>query len=153
MDMMVRNANRRVACQRWNDMVGPRIKKILDKVGQRSIDYRSHMAGEFEYQVTGGGPIGSKHAVDLGRHTCTCRRSPIAPIIHPIAGDEDWEPVDYPIAPPLYKKQTSRPKMKRVKELGEFKQKQGATCTNTGKMCRTYIKMTCQVCKKQGHNN
>ncbi|KAK9921819.1 hypothetical protein M0R45_030315 [Rubus argutus] len=142
MDMMVRNANRRVACQRWNDMVGPRIKKILDKVGQRSTDYRSHMDGEFEYQVTGGGPIGSKHAVDLGRHTYTCRRWQLsgmpcvhaiyairskhqepalycddyfmpsmyqesyAPIIHPIAGDEDWEPVDYPIAPPLYKKQT-----------------------------------------------
>lgn len=36
MDMMVRNANRMVACEKWKDVVGPRIKKMLDKIGQRA---------------------------------------------------------------------------------------------------------------------
>ncbi|XP_062015494.1 uncharacterized protein LOC133732053 [Rosa rugosa] len=33
MDMMVRQSNRRVACERWKDLVGPRTKKIIDKIG------------------------------------------------------------------------------------------------------------------------
>ncbi|XP_040361867.1 uncharacterized protein LOC121049253 [Rosa chinensis] len=71
-------------------------------------------------------------------------------IIHPITGEDDWEPVDYPIAPPPYKKQAGRPKMKRTKEPIENKQPPPAP--NTTKMPRTYSKMTCQVCFKKGHN-
>ncbi|KAL6134416.1 hypothetical protein ACLB2K_066647 [Fragaria x ananassa] len=74
MDMMVRNANRMVACEKWKDVVGPRIKKMLDKVGQRATQYREHRGGEFVFQVTGFGENGSQHAVDLGLHTCTCKR-------------------------------------------------------------------------------
>jgi hypothetical protein len=42
-------------------------------------------------------------------------------IIHPIAGKDDWDLVEYPITPLPYKKQADRPKMKRVKEPGENK--------------------------------
>ncbi|KAK9912564.1 hypothetical protein M0R45_036426 [Rubus argutus] len=66
----------------------------------------AHMAGEFEYQVTGGGTIGSKHAVDLGRHLCTCRRWQLSgiPCVHAICAlrmRKIGKPVEYPIAPPL----------------------------------------------------
>ncbi|XP_040361818.1 uncharacterized protein LOC121049219 [Rosa chinensis] len=74
MDLMVTMANRRVAVQGWKDMVGSRIKKIMDKVAERTSCYRAWSSGEFEFQITGGGDNGSKHAVDLRLHTCTCRR-------------------------------------------------------------------------------
>ncbi|XP_062006008.1 uncharacterized protein LOC133723208 [Rosa rugosa] len=156
MDSMTRMANKRVAGTRRTNMVGPRIAKVIEKIGKRTHEYRAHMSGEFLYQVIGG-MYGNKHAVDLGMHTCTCRRWQLSgipcvhatcaifakklepslfvdnyllpstyldaynPIIYPIAGDDDWELVDYPIAPPPYKKQAGRPKMKRIKEPGEGK--------------------------------
>ncbi|KAK9911852.1 hypothetical protein M0R45_035737 [Rubus argutus] len=49
MDMMVRMANRRVACTRWTNMVGPRIMKCLEKTAQRASAYRAHKGGEFVY--------------------------------------------------------------------------------------------------------
>lgn len=185
MDTMVRMANRRVAGMRWRDHVGPRIAKILDKIGQRTSDYRAYVAGEYKYQVVGG-MYGSKHAVDLEAHTCTCRRWQLSgipcvhaicaifakkqdpalyvdemlsqtkytdaysPIINPIAGENDWEQIDYPIAPPPYKRQAGRPKMKRIKEVGE---KMAPPAPNTAKMSRSqYVKMTCTTCGKKGHN-
>ncbi|XP_004309596.1 PREDICTED: uncharacterized protein LOC101298563 [Fragaria vesca subsp. vesca] len=150
MDMMVRNANRRVACEKWEDVVGPRIKKMLDKVGQRATQYRAHIGGEFVFQVTGFGENGSQHAIDLGLHTCTCKRWQLSdilcvhvicckrfnkqeavlychdylmcttymqaytPVINLIAGEDDWEPVDYPIAPPSFNKLLGRPRKKRI---------------------------------------
>ncbi|KAM5578592.1 hypothetical protein ABKV19_008749 [Rosa sericea] len=190
MDLMVRMTNIRVAAQKWTDMVGPRIKKILDKVAERTSCYRAYHSGEHEFQITGGGENGSKQAVDLRLHTCTCRRWQLSgmpcvhaicairskgseptvfcddylmpssymeaynPIIHPIAGEDDWEQVEYPIAPPPYKKQAGRPKMKRTKEPGENKLPPPAPnqTDNTKKMPRIYTKMTCQVCFKKGHN-
>lgn len=71
------------------------------------------------------------------------------PIIFPIAGEDDWEQIDYPIAPPPYKKQAGRPKMKRIREPDERKP---PPAPNTTRMPRTYVKMTCQVCKNKGHN-
>ncbi|KAL6199804.1 hypothetical protein ACLB2K_029586 [Fragaria x ananassa] len=84
--MMVRNANRRVACEKWKDVVGPRIKKMLDKVGQIATKYRAYRGGEFVFQVTGFGENGSQHAVDLGLHTCTCKRWQLSgiPCVHAI---------------------------------------------------------------------
>lgn len=71
-----------------------------------------------------------------------------SPIIHPIAGKDDWDVVD-PITPPPYKKQVGRPKTKRVKEPGENKQ---PPAPNTTRMPKPGVGMTCQICKKQGHN-
>lgn len=59
--------------------------------------------------------------------------------------------MDYPIAPPPYKKQAGRPKMKRTKEAGETSKPPPAPIDKS-KMPRTYTKMTCQVCFKKGHN-
>ncbi|XP_024178772.1 uncharacterized protein LOC112184764 [Rosa chinensis] len=86
MDLMVRNANRRVACERWKDLVGPMIKKILDKIGQRATCYKAHRSGEFIFQITGSGDMGSKHVIDLGLHTCTCKRWQLSgiPCVHAI---------------------------------------------------------------------
>ncbi|KAL6195875.1 hypothetical protein ACLB2K_031492 [Fragaria x ananassa] len=78
--MIVRNANRMVACEKWKDVVGPRIKKMLDKVGQRVTQYRAHRGGEFVFQVTGISENGSQHAVDLGLYTCTCKRRQLSGI-------------------------------------------------------------------------
>ncbi|KAL6219455.1 hypothetical protein ACLB2K_007214 [Fragaria x ananassa] len=186
MDMMVRNANRRVSYDRWKDFVGPRMKKMIDKIGQRVTCYKAHRSGEFIFQVTGSGDMGSKHAVDLGLHTCTCRRWQISgipcvhaicairfkkqeaslycddylmpnmykeaytPIIYPIAGEDDWEVVDYPIAPPPYKKQAGRPKMKRHKEPGE--NNTAPPAPKEGKLSKKGIKMSCKICGQQGHN-
>ncbi|KAK9911850.1 hypothetical protein M0R45_035736 [Rubus argutus] len=63
------------------------------------------------------------------------------PIIYPIAGEDDWEQIDYPIAPPPYKKQVGRPRMKRIREPDE---KKPPPAPNTTRMPRTYVKMTCQ---------
>ncbi|XP_024178142.1 uncharacterized protein LOC112184084 [Rosa chinensis] len=71
MGSMTRMADRRVASIRWTDMVGPRISKIIEKIGKRTYEYIAHMSGEFLYQVAGG-MYGNKHVVDLGMHTCTC---------------------------------------------------------------------------------
>ena len=188
MDMMVRNSNRRVACEKWKDLVGPRIKKILDKTGQRASLYRAHRGNEFVFQVTRSGENGSKHAVDLGLHTCTCRRWQLSgipcvhaicairfkkqdaclycddylmpssymqtytPTIFPIAGEDDWEEVDYPIAPPPYKNQTGRPKLKRNKEAGEKNKTTAPPAPIEGKLGRKGTKMTCKICGQLGHN-
>ncbi|XP_062005966.1 uncharacterized protein LOC133723159 [Rosa rugosa] len=188
MDIMVRMANRKVAAQRWSDMVGLRIRKILEKVAEMTSCYRAYHSSEFEFQIIGGGDNGSKHVVDLRLHICTFKRWQLSgipcvhaicairskkaepavfcddylmpstymesynPIIHPIAGEDDWDQVDYPIAPPPYKKQAAgRPKMKRIKESDEKKQPVPAPIDKS-KMPRTYTKMTCQVCFKKGHN-
>lgn len=45
MDFMTRMANRRVACRRWTDMVGPRIAKIIEKIGKRTHEYITHVWG------------------------------------------------------------------------------------------------------------
>ncbi|XP_024191833.2 uncharacterized protein LOC112195847 [Rosa chinensis] len=47
MDSMTRMANRRVASTRWTNMVGPRIAKIIEKIGKRTHEYRAHMSGDF----------------------------------------------------------------------------------------------------------
>ncbi|KAL6196593.1 hypothetical protein ACLB2K_032207 [Fragaria x ananassa] len=44
---------------RSGDVVGPRNKKMLDKVGQRATQYRAHRGGECVFQVTGFGKNGS----------------------------------------------------------------------------------------------
>ncbi|XP_061993275.1 uncharacterized protein LOC133711124 [Rosa rugosa] len=86
MDMMVRQSNRRVACERWKDLVVSRIKKIIDKTSQRATEYRAHRAGELIFQITGCGEHDSKHAVDLGLHTCTCKMWQLSgiPCVHAI---------------------------------------------------------------------
>lgn len=83
-DLMVRWANRRVAAQKWGNMVGPRIRKIIEKTAERTSCYRALYSGEFEFQITGGGDNGSKHAVDLRLRTCTCRRWQLSgiPCVH-----------------------------------------------------------------------
>ncbi|KAL6129302.1 hypothetical protein ACLB2K_072654 [Fragaria x ananassa] len=120
MDVMVRNANRRVACEKWKDVVGPRIKKMLDKVGQRATQYRAH-------------------------------RGAYTPVVNTITGEDDWEPIDYPIAPPLFNKLPGRPKKKRIPSLGENGNPAPPTPTE-GKMPKTSITMTCKLCGQQGHN-
>ncbi|KAL6194495.1 hypothetical protein ACLB2K_035579 [Fragaria x ananassa] len=158
----------------------------IDKIGQRVTCYRAHRSGEFIFKVTGSGDMGSKHAVDLGLHTCTCKRWQISgipcvhaicairfkkqkaslycddylmpnmykeaytPIIYPIAGEDDWDQVDYPIAPPPYKKQAGRPKMKRHKEPGENNTTPPAP--KEEKLSKKGIKMSCKICGQQGHN-
>ncbi|XP_050374774.1 uncharacterized protein LOC126792387 [Argentina anserina] len=84
MDMMVRNANIRVSCEQWKGVVGPRIKKIIVKTAERVTQYKAHRRTEYSYQVTGTWENGSKHAVDFGLHTCTCRRWQLSgiPCVH-----------------------------------------------------------------------
>ncbi|XP_024195712.1 uncharacterized protein LOC112198842 [Rosa chinensis] len=132
--------------------------------------------------------MGSKHAVDLGLHTCTYKRWQLSgipcvhaicaikfkkqkatlyyddylmpssylesynPIIYPIAREDDWEPVDYPIAPPPFKVQPGRPKMKRHKEPGEKEKAPPPPAPKEGKLPKTGIKMSCKICGQQGHN-
>ncbi|XP_061999138.1 uncharacterized protein LOC133716443 [Rosa rugosa] len=40
------------------------------------------------------------------------------PIMHPITGVKEWEIINRPIAPPLYRRQPGRPKITRTKEPG-----------------------------------
>ncbi|XP_050374642.1 uncharacterized protein LOC126792220 [Argentina anserina] len=84
MDMMVKNANRRVSCEPWKRVVGPRIKKIIVKIAQRVTQYKAHRIIEYSYQVTRTWENGSKHEMDLGLHTCTCRRWKLSgiPCVH-----------------------------------------------------------------------
>ncbi|KAK9921620.1 hypothetical protein M0R45_030124 [Rubus argutus] len=190
MDIMIRMANRRVAGMRWKDGVGPRVSKLLDRIGQRTHQYRAHRAEEFNYQVVGR-EHGSMHSVDFSIHTCTCRRWKLSglpcvhaicaiyakkqdpayyvdeclfqskymdaynPIIMPIAGEDDWTPVNYPIAPPPYKIQPGMPKMKRMKEAGEKLEPPApnTSALGTSRMSRSqYVDMTCQICHQKGHN-
>ncbi|KAL6218100.1 hypothetical protein ACLB2K_011317 [Fragaria x ananassa] len=188
MDMMVKNANRRVACEKWKDVVGSRIKKIIDKTGERAALYRAHRGTKFVFQVTRNGENGKKHAVDLGLHTCTCRRWQLSdiscvhvicairfkkqeaalycddylmsstylrtytPNINPIAGEDDCEQVDYPIAPLPYKRQTERPKMMRNKEAGEKNKTIAPPAPLEGKLSKKGTKMSCKICGQLGHN-
>ncbi|XP_062013910.1 uncharacterized protein LOC133730285 [Rosa rugosa] len=142
MDMMVRQSNRRVACERWKDLVGPRIKKIIDKIGQRAIEYRAHRTGEFIFQIT------VRFKKQEAALYCNDYLIPSTYmeaynlIIYHIAGQEDWEPVDYPIAPPLFKQQPGRPEMKRVKEPRERNQTTAPPAHKEGKLPKAGIK-TC----------
>ncbi|KAL6141587.1 hypothetical protein ACLB2K_059875 [Fragaria x ananassa] len=131
MSMMVRNANRRVACEKWKDVLGPRIKKMLDKVGQRATQYRAHRGGEFVFQVTGFGENGSQYAVDLGLHACTCKR---------------WQLSGIPCAHLL-----GRPKKKRIPSQGENGNPTPPALTE-GKLPKTGVTMTCKLCGQEGHN-
>ncbi|KAK9921892.1 hypothetical protein M0R45_030385 [Rubus argutus] len=47
MDFMTRMDNRRIACTRWTDMVGPRIAKIIEKLGKRTYDIEHTCLGSF----------------------------------------------------------------------------------------------------------
>ncbi|KAK9931675.1 hypothetical protein M0R45_018944 [Rubus argutus] len=66
------------------------------------------------------------------------------PIIYHIIGDDDWEPMDYSIAPPPYKKQAGKPKMKRTKEPGERKAPPAPDATK--------MPENLYICKQNGHN-
>ncbi|KAL6133765.1 hypothetical protein ACLB2K_065999 [Fragaria x ananassa] len=62
---------------------------MLEKIRMammRATCYRAHRSGKFIFQVTGAGDMGSKHVVDLGLHTCTCKRWLISgiPYVHAI---------------------------------------------------------------------
>ncbi|KAM1510200.1 hypothetical protein ACFX10_019280 [Malus domestica] len=77
-----------------------------------------------------------------------------SPIITPMPTPDQWpnhviQPI--PINPPVYKKQTGRPKKKRVKEPGEVPP---LVASNEGtKLSRwVYTKpFTCTKCGKEGH--
>ncbi|XP_062014029.1 uncharacterized protein LOC133730460 [Rosa rugosa] len=70
------------------------------------------------------------------------------PIMYPINGVQEWDMINRPIAPPLYRRQPGRPKMARNKEAGEVEPPAGLT--KLPKVYYTQVK--CGICKKKGHN-
>ncbi|XP_062005776.1 uncharacterized protein LOC133722949 [Rosa rugosa] len=70
------------------------------------------------------------------------------PIMHPITGAKEWEKINKPIAPPLYRRQPWRPKTARTKEPGEVVPPPGLT-----KLPKVYYsQVSCGICKQKGHN-
>ncbi|KAL6175734.1 hypothetical protein ACLB2K_052373 [Fragaria x ananassa] len=73
------------------------------------------------------------------------------PVINLIVGEDDWELVDYPIAPPLFNKLPGRPKKKWIPSQGENGNPTPPTPTE-GKLPKTGVTMTCKLYGQQGHN-
>ncbi|XP_040368975.1 uncharacterized protein LOC121051088 [Rosa chinensis] len=99
------------------------------------------------------------------------------PVMHPITGVTEWEKINRPIAPPLYRKQPGRPKTARTKEPGkvfskwvyvyavssilvsnlhkslEFLVGEVAPPPGLTKLPKVYYsQVTCGICKQKGHN-
>ncbi|KAL6138321.1 hypothetical protein ACLB2K_063604 [Fragaria x ananassa] len=154
MDMMVRNANKWVACEKCKVVVGPWIKNMLDKVGQRATQYIAHRGGEFIFQVTGFGENGNQHAVDLGLHTCTCKRWQLSgiPCVHAISCIKFKKQELTTQLHLLYITSClERPKKKRIVSQGENGNPAPPAPTK-GKLPETGVTMTCKLCGQQGHN-
>ncbi|BFG21671.1 hypothetical protein CerSpe_079460 [Prunus speciosa] len=71
MYMMLRMAKQREACDKWHGDIGPRIHTIVEKNKVESSKCIAHLAGQKMYQVVH--MSGVQFAVDLAKHTCTCR--------------------------------------------------------------------------------
>ncbi|KAI5338730.1 hypothetical protein L3X38_018002 [Prunus dulcis] len=71
MYMMLRMAKQREACDKWHGDIGPRIHTILEKNKVESSKCFAHLAGQKMYQVVHMSRV--QFAVDLAKHTCTCR--------------------------------------------------------------------------------
>ncbi|XP_021802226.1 uncharacterized protein LOC110746320 [Prunus avium] len=70
--IMLRMANRRIACTVWRHPVGPRIFKIIEKNKLGASQCIPRLAGESKYQVSH--MYGGEYVVDLKAKTCSCRR-------------------------------------------------------------------------------
>ncbi|XP_021810136.1 uncharacterized protein LOC110753530 [Prunus avium] len=70
--IMLRMANRRIACMVWRHPVGPRIFKITEKNKLGASQCIPRLAGESKYQVSH--MYEGEYVVDLKAKTCSCRR-------------------------------------------------------------------------------
>ena len=74
------------------------------------------------------------------------------PNINPNVEKDDWEQVDYPIAPPPYKRQTGRPNIMRNKEAREKNKTIVPLTPIEGKLGKKGTKMSCKICGQLGYN-
>ncbi|CAL8990159.1 unnamed protein product [Prunus brigantina] len=110
-------------------------------------------AGGNRFQVTH--MLGGQYAIYLNTHSCSCRKWDLCdiPCCHVMAVilRQQRSPMTYmnevhrPIKPPLYHKQSGRPKKARTKPVDEIPK--GAT-----KLRRYGIVIHCSVCGGEGHN-
>ncbi|XP_061993846.1 uncharacterized protein LOC133711767 [Rosa rugosa] len=70
------------------------------------------------------------------------------PMINPIAGVDEWELINRPIAPPRFRRLIGRPKMSRNKQPGEEPPQ-----PETTKLPKSYYsQIKCERCGLKGHN-
>ncbi|XP_062011844.1 uncharacterized protein LOC133728443 [Rosa rugosa] len=69
-------------------------------------------------------------------------------VLNPIAGVAEWERIERPVAPPLYRRQPGRPKTKRTKEPGEEPPLAGTEVLPKS----YYSQIKCGRCGNRGHN-
>lgn len=162
---------------RWS--VCPKIYKRVEKMKSDSEGWIPMWQGNDQFEVSG--PNSMQFKVHLANKTCGCRKWELSgiPCIHaiaslnflnldiydyvhecykvdtylrtynhfinPINGRDMWPTTDNPtLLPPDVQKRVGRPKKARKRELEEL--------ADPKKLGRNGIKMTCQLCKKVGHN-
>lgn len=72
MYLLQRFTKQRLAGDKWNGEIGPRIYKILENNKVLSAQNIPYWAGGSDYQVSN--MYGSMYAVNLARHSCSCNR-------------------------------------------------------------------------------
>nr|XP_028959440.1 uncharacterized protein LOC108169768 [Malus domestica] len=101
--LMLRMARKRE--EKWHRRVGPKIVKILEKIAQESGSCIAQNAGGGKFQVTH--MYGAQYAVDLNRHSCSCRKWDLCgiPCCHAMAAitRQQRSPIDY--VNPAYKRE------------------------------------------------
>lgn len=74
--------------------------------------------------------------------------------INPISGRTLWRksPCPTTLLPPLFHKQTGRPKKKRRRSQAELESQPAASFVTAGKLSRVGTSKICSKCKQSGHN-
>ncbi|XP_038992977.1 uncharacterized protein LOC120116621 [Hibiscus syriacus] len=146
MELIRTKIMRRIVCiyeaaKKINGPLCPNIQKKLNIIIDQATRCWATHAGGFKYQVEYG--PGNQHAVDMGSHSCSCRKWDLTGI--PCA--KQWTHVTEmePILPLELRRPPGRPTKKRRKEADEGN-KNGPKLSKKGSMGN------CSKCGKLGHN-
>ncbi|XP_056175213.1 uncharacterized protein LOC115669081 [Syzygium oleosum] len=177
--IMTRMHTQRDACARWRRLCGPRIVKKLEENRLAATCSQVIWNGDNGYEVM---EKGEKYVIDVFKRDCTCRRWQLTGIpcphaisalnhrredaydyvdvcykkekflaayqnmLMPIRGERFWKKTNNEAHEPLPARvKPGRRKHKRLREEGEV--------ASGTRMSRRGMKMTCQTCKKTGHNS
>ena len=83
--LMDKMTTKREMAAKWNDDIGPKIKKIIEKAKEGSSSYIPTLVGNKLFEVRG--VYGDQFVVDLESRTCPCRRWDLTglPCLHAVS--------------------------------------------------------------------
>ncbi|GJU28084.1 mutator type transposase [Tanacetum coccineum] len=128
----------------------PAVVAFFKAITDQASFYKVLWNGEDQYQVMG--PYNDQCVVDVKEKTCSFTWKKVYSYkINPLNGKDLWKkhPCPNTLIPPKFHPQIGRPPKKRKKYADELSSQK---MTSGGKLSRVGKTVTCQTCKKPGHN-